>query len=62
MDKGLQGLLTGDLSTYIIKVIEDEIESFKEGFEEDSRKIEEILDKKQSLENYYDENFSLQSE
>lgn len=59
MDKGMKGLLTGDLSVYIIQQIQTSIENFQKDLEETQSEIEELLQKKQSLEQFYSENFSV---
>ena len=45
MDKGMKGLLTGDLSVYIVQQIQTSIEKYQANFDETSRDIEELLDK-----------------
>ncbi len=45
MDKGVKGLVSGDLSVFIVQKIQLSIEKFKDQFEEVSNKIEDLLDK-----------------
>jgi hypothetical protein len=59
MDKGMKGLLTGDLSVYIVQQIQTSIEKFQNQFEDTSRQIEELLEKQQSLDSFYNENFTV---
>ena len=50
MDKGMKGLLTGDLSVYIIQQIQTSIEHFQKNLEDTQHEIEELLQKQVSLE------------
>jgi hypothetical protein len=50
MDKGMKGLLTGDLSVYIIQQIQTSIEHFQRNLEDTQHEIEELLQKQISLE------------
>lgn len=59
MDKGMKGLLTGDLSVYIIQQIQTSIEKFQTDFESTSKQIEELLEKQTSLDAFYNEHFSV---
>ena len=59
MDKGVKGLLTGDLSVYIIQQIQTSIEKYQSQLNEISIKIEEHLEKKEIINEFYDKNFSL---
>jgi len=61
MDKGIKGLVTGDLSVFIVQQIQTSIEKFKHQFEQISNKIEDLLEKKTTLEQFYGENFSMDS-
>lgn len=45
MDKGIKGLLTGDLSVYIVQQIQISIEKYMKRFNEISAEIEELLEK-----------------
>lgn len=45
MDKGMKGLLTGDLSVYIIQQIQTSIEHFQRNLEDTQHEIEELLQK-----------------
>jgi hypothetical protein len=45
MDKGIKGLLTGDLSVYIIQQIQTSIEKHKPAFEEASKIITDLMEK-----------------
>lgn len=49
MDKGIKGLLTGDLSVYVIQQIQTSIEKHKNKLEEISNKLDDLLDKKEAL-------------
>lgn len=46
MDKGVKGLLTGDLSVYIIQQIKLSIDKYMKEFEEISNQIKDLLEKK----------------
>lgn len=59
MDKGMKGLLTGDLSVYIIQQIQTSIDKFQAEFETTSRQIEELLEKQSSLDSFYNEHFAV---
>lgn len=59
MDKGVKGLLSGDLSSPIIMQIQNSIQHFKHSFESISQQIEDLLEKKTTLEGFYNENFML---
>lgn len=61
MDKGMKGLLTGDLSVYIVQQIQTSIEKYQISFDDASKQIEEILEKQQNLDAFYSENFSVGS-
>lgn len=54
MDKGVKGLLSGDLSVPVIMQIQTSIEKFKQKFEYISGQIDELLKKKTTLEGAYD--------
>ena len=59
MDKGMKGLLTGDLSVYIIQQIQTSIEHFQRNLEDTQHEIEELLQKQISLEQFYNDNFAV---
>jgi hypothetical protein len=59
MDKGMKGLLTGDLSVYIIQQIHTSIEMYKGQIELASKEIEDLLQEEKSFESYINENFSI---
>ena len=61
MDKGMKGLLTGDLSVYIVQQIQTSIEKHQVNFDEASKQIEELLEKQQNLDAFYNENFQVGS-
>jgi hypothetical protein len=61
MDKGMKGLLTGDLSVYIIQQLHTSIENFQSDLLTTSKQIENILDKKSSIDAFYNENFGVGS-
>ena len=61
MDKGMKGLLTGDLSVYIVQQIQTSIEKYQISFDDASKQIEEILEKQQNLDAFYSENFAVGS-
>jgi hypothetical protein len=61
MDKGMKGLLTGDLSVYIIQQLHTSIEKFQSDLLTTSKQIENILDKKSSIDAFYNENFGVGS-
>lgn len=58
MDKGIKGLLSGDISVYILKQIESSLDKYKPDLDMYSQQIQELLEKQQSLETFYSENFS----
>lgn len=45
MDKGIKGLLTGDLSVYIVQQIQISIDKYMAKFNEISRELEDVLEK-----------------
>jgi len=49
MDKGMKGLLTGDLSVYIIQQIQVSIEKYMKNMGEITSDLEELLSKQNSL-------------
>jgi hypothetical protein len=53
MDKGMKGLLTGDLSAFAIQKMETSIQTFMPEMEELQKKIAEIQD----LSEFYSQNF-----
>ena len=57
----MKGLLTGDLSVYIIQQLHTSIEKFQSDLLNTSRQIENILDKKSSIDAFYNENFGVGS-
>lgn len=56
MDKGVKGLLSGDLSIYIIQQIQTSIEKYKSKVEKICNRIDDELAKKESLEEMYNNN------
>jgi len=61
MDKGVKGLLTGDVSIFLIQQIRVSIEKFQQRFQEISDEIANLMDKDKTLDQFYDENFQVQS-
>lgn len=57
----MKGLLTGDLSVYIIQQIQTSIEKFQQDYKHVQEDIEKHLEKKQSLDQFFDTNFSVGS-
>lgn len=52
MDKGIKGLLTGDLSVYVIQQIQNSIDKHKNQLEEISTQLDDLLDKREVLSNF----------
>ena len=59
MDKGIKGLLTGDLSVFLIRTIQVQIADCKKQFEDCSNKIQDLLVKQQNMAAFYKDNFQV---
>lgn len=53
MDKGVKGLLTGDLSVKLLKDIQVSIHKYKQDSTTVAKKIEDLLEKNETLEQIY---------
>ena len=59
MDKGVKGLLTGDLSVPLIQEMQIKIEGFQVKFERLSNEISSIIEKQETLEQVVSEHFKI---
>ena len=57
MDKGVKGLLTGDLSVPLIMDIQQNIEMFQQKFERLSSQMNEIVERQETLDQVMTQNF-----
>ena len=58
IDKGQKGLLTGDLSVYLIKTIEDQTNNFQTKLFQLANEIEDLVEKKETFSAFLNSNFS----
>lgn len=59
MDKGVKGLLVGDLSPALLVEIQHSIGKYEKRCETFSRQITELLDKQQTLDNFMSKYFTI---
>ena len=59
MDKGVKGLLTGDLSVPLIQEMQIKIQYFQEKFERLSNEINTIIQKQETLDQVISEHFKI---
>lgn len=59
MDKGIKGLLTGDLSVYLIQQIQTSIDKYQERFSFLTNEIQSVLQQKQTVDEFMNENFQI---
>lgn len=59
MDKGMKGLLTGDMSVFLLRDIERSIHKYERKFDALSNKMNDIVFKQETLDKFIADNFSL---
>lgn len=58
MDKGVKGLLSGDLSVVLIQQIQTSIEKYQKRFNKLSARISEAIEKQDTIDTVVNEHFS----
>lgn len=57
MDKGVKGLLSGDLSVVLLQQIQTSIEKYQKSFKKLAKKIEDLLDKQETVDEIVQSHF-----